>query len=287
MARAKKYGIRELNREFPSDEACLTHLFLASHTIKCSCGGRYALITGRKQFQCSRCRFQIAPMAGTIFEKSKTPLMVWFHALQAFSNAKSGISAKELERQLNVTYKCAYRILKQIRSCLKQSEKKLKGVVELDDGYFGGKRYGGRYNKHYAENMEKKTKVIAAIERGGIIVAKMVKSVNLPALEAFLNRHVDSKDTELMTDSSSRFKNVMKGYNHASVLHKGGQWVQGTVHVNTVESFWSHVKRSMKGTFKSVSKAQFQSYLNAFVWLRNNRHNDRLRFEALLDAVVR
>ena len=105
-----KYGLKQLRKDFPTDKACLDFAFDTLHSRECSCGGQYALRLERKQFQCSKCRFAISPLANTIFEKSSTSLTLWWHALWVFSNAKSGISAKELERQLAVTYKCAHRM---------------------------------------------------------------------------------------------------------------------------------------------------------------------------------
>lgn len=108
MAKEDKYSIRDLKKEFPNDNVCLDYLF-DTLTRDCSCGGKYVRLKGRKQYQCSKCRFQIAPMSNTIFEKSATPLTLWFHAIFIFSNTKSGIFAKEMKRQLGVTYKCAWR----------------------------------------------------------------------------------------------------------------------------------------------------------------------------------
>ena len=113
-----KYGLKQLRKDFPNDKACLQFAFDTLHSSECSCGGVYALRLGRKQFQCSKCRFAISPLANTIFEKSSTPLTLWWHALWVFSNAKSGISAKELERQLAVTYKTAWRLRRLIVSAL-------------------------------------------------------------------------------------------------------------------------------------------------------------------------
>ncbi|MEK7132552.1 MAG: hypothetical protein AAB830_00720 [Patescibacteria group bacterium] len=135
----KKYGIASLRKQFPNDEACLQFIFDALYSRKCSrllgrdlstgqwdghrhlstaCGGVYKRISGRRQFQCSKCRLQIAPTAKTIFCKSNTPLVLWFHAILAFLNAKGGISAKQLERDLEISYKCAWRILSLIRRVL-------------------------------------------------------------------------------------------------------------------------------------------------------------------------
>lgn len=148
MAKANKYSVQDLHNDFPNDEACLDFIFKALHSEKCSCGGTYKKVAKRKKYQCSKCRFQIAPMAGTIFEKSSTQLSLWFHAIWIFSNAKSGISGKELERQLGVTYKTAWRILKHIREALGQPKRKLTGEVEMDEAYFGGKRSAGINNQY-------------------------------------------------------------------------------------------------------------------------------------------
>ena len=118
-----KYGLKQLRKDFPNDRACLKFAFETNHSRECSCGGHYTLRLERKQFQCSKCRFAISPLAKTILEKSSTPLVLWWHALWVFSNVKSGINAKELERQLSVTYKTAWRILSQIRKTLKQDSK--------------------------------------------------------------------------------------------------------------------------------------------------------------------
>jgi transposase len=118
MAGKKKYGISSFNKQFPDEEACLEFIYNVGHTRDCSCGGIYRKIAGRRQFQCSKCRNQVAPTAKTIFNKSETPLVLWFHAILAFFNARGDITAKQLERDLEVTYKCAWRILAIIRGVL-------------------------------------------------------------------------------------------------------------------------------------------------------------------------
>lgn len=293
---SEKYSIKNLKVDFPNDEACLNHLFDKLHSRKCSCGGEYhqlfktgdkGQIIGRRQFQCSKCRYQIAPTAGTMFEKSVTPLTSWFHAIFIFSNAKSGISAKEMERQLGVTYKTAWRILSLIRKSLKQNNTKLKGVVEMDEGHFGGKGNAGENNKDLGKVMKKKSAVIAAMQRGGEMKAKVIPNIGAGYVWGFMNENIDPQGTELMTDSASRYKGVATGYSHFMVNHSQLEFVRGNVHVNHIESFWAHLKRSIKGTYKVISKKHLQDYLDAFVWHYNNRHSDRLRFDALLGRIVR
>ncbi len=286
MSKITKYSIRDLKAQFPTDEACLAFIFDTLHTRKCSCGGEYKQINGRKQFQCGKCRFQIAPASGTIFHKSDTPLSLWFHAIFIFSNAKSGISAKELERQLGVTYKCAWRILSLIRKALKQDNGKLRGDVEIDTGYFGGKGYGGKYNKYQKENIAKKSIVTIAVERGGKARAEIMPDTTANSIQSFIERNIESKATSILSDNAKVYWRSDKTHDRYSVEHSKGEYVREDIHINTVETFFAHLKRSIKGTFKVISKQHLQSYLDAFVFHYNNRHNDRTRFEVLLGTLL-
>ena len=286
MAQENKYSIRDLKRDFSTQEDCLRFIFEALHTEDCSCGGYYTLLEGRKKFQCSKCRYQIAPLTGTIFHKSSTPLPLWFHALFVFSNAKSSISAKELERQLGVTYKTAWRMLNLIRTTLKQDEERLSGDVEVDAAMFGGRYKAGKNNIRTKEMYESKAKVVGAVERGGRAKAFVTNDLKATSFGAFLNMHIDPENTRLLTDKSNVYKNVAKGFDRHVVDHHIQEYVRDDIHVNNVESFWSHMKRSLKGTHKVISKEYLQTYVDAFVWHHNNRHNDRHRFGILLGAVL-
>lgn len=286
MAKGTKYGLNSLKADFPDDASCLTFLFESQHSRECACGGVYALLKGRKQFQCSKCRYQIAPAAGTIFEKSSTPLTLWFHALWIFSNAKSGISAKEMERQLEVTYKTAWRILKLIREALgRDGPRKLRGIVEVDTAYIGGRGYAGENNEGIGEVMASKVAVMGAVERGGRVETRIVPGENAYEYGKFLGESVET-DTLLMTDSTSKLDRAARGYERYSVNHSKKEYARGLVHVNTIESFWGHVKRSLSGTYKGVSKQHLQGYLDSFAFHWSNAHNDRARFSALLGIVV-
>ncbi len=280
-----KYGLTSLKRDFPTDDTCLDFIFETLHSRECSCGGTYKRITGRKQYQCSKCRFQIAPTAGTIFHKSDTPLTLWFHALLVFSNAKSGISAKYLQRELEVTYKCAYRILKLIRTALLQGKDKLDGTVEMDVAYFGGKGIGGKDNKNLSAVMKAKSAVIGAVSRGGEVRFKVVPDASAVTLHAFLEQHVQ-KGARLMTDGALTYTHSAKLYNREYVDHKR-EYARGDVHINNIETLWGHIKRSVRGVQKSISKTELQSYLDGFAFHYNNRHSDSARFGALLGSVLR
>ena len=277
-----KYGIKQLRKDFPTDQGCLEFAFNTLHSRECSCGGTYTPVKGRKQFYCSKCRFQIAPLAGTIMHKSDTPLTLWFHALWVFSNAKSGVSAKELERQLAVTYKCAWRILSLIRKALKQ-DGKLSGDVEMDTAYFGGRFKSGKYNEKQKEAIAAKSVVMGAVERHGKARLIVMPDSTSKAHMDFLAEVIEPYGTRLMTDGTNR---IAVGVNRLTVDHHKGEYVRGDVHANTIDAFWSHIKRSINGTHKVVSKKHLQEYLNAFVFHRNNGDNDKERFFALLKIVM-
>lgn len=286
MAKIHKYGVSDLRKDFPSDEKAAAFIFHARHSSKCSCGGTYRQLQGRRQFQCSKCRFQIAPTAGTIFHKSDTPLTLWLEAIFRFSNAKSGYSAKQLERDLNVTYKTAWRILKLIRKALPKEDNFLDGVVETDTAYFGGRFESGQGNKRQKEAIAAKSVVLGAVERGGKVRVKVSKDATAKSIYRFLDRNVNPITSRLMTDKSRSYKQLQGKYDRESVDHSKKEYVRGDVYVNTMDSFWSHVKRSISGTHKVVSKKHLQSYLDGFAFHYNNRRNDRERFSALLGALV-
>ncbi len=290
MRRQQKYGIPSFKRDFPDNDACFEYIFDAMHTRKCSCGGRYSLMkegtNTKRKFQCSRCRFQISPTAGTIFHKSSTPLTLWFHAILVFSNAKSGISAKQMQRNLEVTYKCAYRILRIIRNMLKQDNVKLKGDVEIDTGYFGGKGYAGKNNEQLSRVMAKKAVVIVAIERGGRVKAEIVSNASSATMTSFIQRNIETKLTSTLTDSSNVYMKSDATHDRYAVDHRKGEYVRGDVHINTVETFFAHLKTSIKGTYKVISKQHLQSYLDGFVFHYNNRYSDKERFSSLIRMLL-
>lgn len=279
MSREAKYSIQDLKKDFPDDEACLSFIFDTLHSRECSCGGVYRRITGRKQFQCSRCRYQIAPTAGTIFQKSSTPLTMWFHAIWIFSNAKSGISAEEMERQLGVTYKCSYRILSTIRHILIQDTIPLAGSIEIDSGYIGGTKRSLKGKR--AQALSQKSIITVAVERGGRIRAKVMPGMGGRYMDTFIKENIAPK-AKIMTDGASLYiRHKTKMVNHSK-----GEYARGKIHINTVESWIGHIKRSISGTYKTISSHRLQSYLDAFVFHYNNRHNDRNRFETLCDVVL-
>lgn len=252
----------KFHTEFPNEEACLAYLvkkrwprkkLYPVHFRKC-----YADKYGKQYF----------PLKGTIFQGSRTPLMKWFFAIYLFSVSKNGVSAAELRRHLGVTEKCAWRMGSQIRKLMKDTGPKLSGVVEADETYIGTRRSG------------RQMVLLGAAQRGGKIRVKATPNRREETVIPFLVKNV-RKGSRLMTDEAYVYQTT-KDYKHKYVTHSKYQWVRGSVHTNNLEGFWSHFKRSIRGTYHGVSKRHLQSYCDQQTFLWNHRGNV---FEALVERL--
>ena len=267
-----RYTIDNLHEKFPDDDACLDFMFAQQYgslTACSKCGvvnPRYYRVRNRKCYECNDCGYQLSPLANTIFHKSDTPLKKWFFAIYMFSVSRNGVSAKELERTLGVTYKTAWRMAKQIRLLMAQEDEKLVGKVEVDETYIGGKhrrRYG----------IEKKQIVFGMVERQGRVKASVVKSSGTRVLLPQITENI-ALGTEIHSDEYRPYSNVTKhGYSHTTVNHSKLEYVRGVAHTNTIEGFWSQLKRSIDGTYHAVSPKYLPSYLNEFVFRYNVRQS--------------
>lgn len=183
-----KYTIKTFKAQFPDDAACLAYIFAlrcpkGTKCAKCGKADAFHPVGRWRAYECA-CGAFFSPCAGTIFHKSPTPLTLWFHAIFLFATAKNGVSAMELTRQLGVTYKCAWRMARQVRLLMAQDEGLLAGVLEADESYVGGKRHGKR-----GLGADGKTPVFGVVERGGRIRAKVLSkarsAIILPLLAGF------------------------------------------------------------------------------------------------------
>jgi transposase-like protein len=182
----------------------------------------------------------------------------------------------ELQRQLGVTYKTAWRMAKQIRS-LFDNDEVLTGEVEMDETYIGGRR-------KMANKFSNKTPVVGAVERGGAIVVKATQDASSTTLQRLLRSHVQIGST-LYTDEWRGYTRAKQlGYNHSTVNHSQKLYVDGIIHTNTIEGFWGQLKGSIRGTYHFVSPKYLQSYLNEFAYRYNHRSSDRL-FDQMIELV--
>jgi len=263
-----RYTFAQFKAEYPDDDTCLRAVLENRYGTTCpKCGvvdTKFYKITGRKAFACLNCRQHIYPLADTIFRKSETRLWNWFYAIYLFSTSKNGVSAKELERHLGVTYKTAWRMAKQIRLLMAQEADLLSGTVEADETYVGGKTKGR------SQRLKNKTPILGAVEKYGTARAKVTDGASATTAKAFLQANVEP-DTNLHTDDSNIYRWAKKHFKHGVVNHSENIYVQNGVSTNTIEGVWSQMKRSIDGTYHVVSPKYLQFYVDEFVFRYNFR----------------
>ncbi len=295
-----RYSMQDFNREFPDDDACLMYIFEQrwsggiAHCEKCEKETKHHRVTGRTAFACDRCGWHIYPLAGTIFEKSSTSLQKWFHAMYQMGSTRCGISAKQIQRESSVTYKTAWRMFKQIRSLMSDRDLQLEGpTVEMDETYYGGVRKKG----HGRPMRGDKTKipVVGIVERKGRAIARATQDVTGATLLPLVRDYVLPEST-VYTDEYKAYggiENIHKpdganaGYIHRRINHSAKVYVHGDIHTNSVEGFWSLIKRGIGGVYHSVSQKYLQTYLDEYSWRYNRRDQGNLLFKALLEQVSR
>lgn len=270
-----------LIERFGSEERCRDYLeeLRWPDGPECPRCGDYTTISriaSRNQYECDACRYQFSVTAGTLIHDSHLPLWKWFLAVYLMCESKKGISAKQLQRMLSVSYKTAWYLSHRIRDAMGDGEQPLlTGTVEIDETYLGGKRKG--YGKGYRGN---KVVIAGAIERGGEIRLRLVPNSRRHSLEGFIASSVDD-DAEMFTDELASYDGIT-GNQHKTVSHKDEEWVRGNVHTNTVESAWSLLKRSVVGTYHHMSVKHLPAYLDEMEWRFNNRENPYLFRDTLL-----
>ncbi|MFC1977197.1 IS1595 family transposase [Chloroflexota bacterium] len=292
-----QYSLMEFMKDYPGDATCLEWLWrnrysddgVNAYCPKCEQERpfqRYKTTQQRQSWTCTACGNHIHPTAGTIFHKSSTSLHLWFYAMYLMTSTRCGISAKQLERELGVTYKTAWRIAKEIRQTLMaQTEEQLGKVegVEMDETYIGGKAH----NMHKAKRAllggrgtAGKAPVWGAVERKGNVVAVTVPNVDRVTLLPHVRKHVMPAST-VYTDEMGAYDPLKRnGYRHQVINHSEHVYVSGDVHTNTIEGFWSLVKRGIGGVYHAVSSKHLQGYLNEYAWRYNHRNGGRVMFES-------
>lgn len=264
-----RYTFEDFRKEYPDDNACLQAVLenrYGSTCPKCgTIGVKFYPISGRKGFVCSSCDHHIYPLSGTIFRKSETSLWKWFYAIYLFSVSKNGVSAKELERHLGVTYKTAWRMAREIRKLMDEGEDPLGPEVEVDETYIGGKH-------RRKDGFSKKSVVFGIVERGGLARTVHMRSSGVRVLIPVILKNTRPGST-IHSDEWPAYKRLPShGYTHTTVNHGDLEYVRGTSYTNTVEGYWSQLKRSIDGTYHAVSPKYLQLYLNEFSFRYNLRH---------------
>lgn len=286
---------------FPTNQACMDYLRdrfypAGSECPSCHKETKFHHIKGRSAYACQYCRHQVYPTAGTIFHKSTTSLQMWFYAVYLMSSTRCGMSAKQLEREIGVTYKTAHRMFKQIRSMLGQDDELLSGSVEMDETYVGGKpRLADRQRKadgsfkrgRTVQSEKKKQMVFGAVERGGRIRAEVVPKDERGGIARRVNEFV-MPSSVVYTDEYVGYDKPGEAFaGHHRIRHAERVYVDGDVHTQTIEGFWSLLKNGIRGVYHSVSDEYLQDYVDEYVWRYNHRDNPRGMFWTFLDRVTK
>ena len=290
-----KYTIKEFRNDYPNDDACLDRIFqLRYHNLVCpKCEGTkpFVKITNRRAYQCPTCSFQLYPTQGTIFEKTTTPLTYWFQAIYLQTTTRNGVAAKELERQLCVCYKTALRMAHQIKILMaNRTIEPLTGVIEGDETFIGGLNKNRHADKKVEDSQGRSCKdkvpVIGILKRGGHIIAKVVDNTSGESLIPFIEERVTKDESILITDEWGAYNSLCKEIHHVVINHNEKEYVRGAFHTNTIEGFWSQLKRTIKGTHIHVSKRHLQKYVDEVCFRYENRNKQDTMFETILSHVV-
>lgn len=287
----QKSGMKlpKLFEQFGSDEKCreyLEHLRWPQGVECPRCGGdSISRIETRKLFECNAesCRYQFSVTAGTVFHDSHLPLAKWFMAIYLIGESKKGISAKQLERTLDVSYKTAWYLAHRIRSAMDEdSPVPLRGIVEVDETFLGGKKSDRPGEGPYSN----KTMILGAVERGGDVRMAIGARRDRKTLHGFIADTVDGGAEAIYTDAAPAYGDLSDHDTvHEIVNHRADEWVRAQVHTNTVEGVWSLLKRSVVGTYHQLTLKHLPAYLDEVAFKFNNRDNPYLFRDTVLRMV--
>ena len=315
----------EGTEQFPDELTAVKHFEQArwKGITKCAYCGSDKVSKRKKdhRFTCLNCNKSFSVTVNTMLHKTRIPLRRWLIAFSLVTDAKKGVSAKQLQRNLGVSYKTAWRMGMKMRKLMREAPVLLDDVVEMDETYVGGKpRKGGLYTLSKSEKAEydktiaklesqfdisegkrkkkwvpaalvkrgrgtRKIPVVGIAERDGKVVAKVMDKLSHENLKAMVQKHVEEEDAVLITDKYSGYNRLDKIIEHIKVDHEKMYSYRG-VNTNTIESFWAIIKRGIMGQYHKVSLKYLPDYITEFVFKYNNRNEDDM-FETLVKNAMK
>ena len=292
-------NIIEIINRFPDQSPCISYLEELRWQNEPECPYCKSKHSSKRhethRHLCNGCNRSYSVLVGTIFESTKLPLTQWFLALALVLNAKKGLSARQLSRDLGVNRKTGWYLQMRIRRGMQDGEDSslFKGIVEVDETYVGGKkanhskkkRQARRDNNQQITGMQDKQPVIGLLERDGRIKLQVVDKAHGKTIKPIIEQTV-SKDATLVTDGFGGYAGLSKIFREHQILNKDQQeYARDKYHTNTMEGFWTLLKRGIYGQYHKVSTRHLQSYLDEFTFKYNHRGN-RFIFELLINKIT-
>ena len=285
--------LRQFLDDFPTEDACLEHLMRQRFGIEHECGScarlaKFYRVKARRSYACEWCGYQVFPTAGTPFDRTRTPLRDWFFVMFMFTSSRNGVAAKKVERELGVTYKTAWRMCHQIRTYMASldSDDPLGGegeIVQIDETFLGGRSNGGGRGRY-----DHMTIVLGMQENGGELVTRVVPDRSRKSIWPEICSFVLPGST-LHTDELMTYRSLsLRGYRHQTCNHGADEYVSKLgATVNTLEGYWSMLKRGISGTHIHVSPKHLWKYLGEFEYRWNMRHVPHLMLDRMMYSFAR
>lgn len=286
--------IIEIQKKYSTKAKCLKLLekLRWPDVVRCAycCSDRTKPAKGEAgRHSCRNCKRTFSVLVGTIFEDTRLELPKWMTLIGLIVNSKQGVSAKELQRNIGVTYKTAYYCAMRVRVGMLMPDTQLQGIIEMDESYFGGKprklpsaKNVPALSRVHAKRGRgtQKISVAGMVERGGAVKPKVVEKLSKRNLLYMLKQYAKEDESMLMTDGFRGYSNLDEYIEHLTINHSK-QFSKGITHINTIEGFWSYVKNGLK-SYKSVSPKYLPFYLMQYEWQYNHRNYRGNKFEAFL-----
>ena len=270
----KAISLIELFERFPNQEAARSYM----EAIRWPNGPECPYCDGTERigkrkggyYRCGPCREDFTVRTGTVMERSHIPLHKWLYAMYMLVTSRKGVSSVELHTKLKITQKSAWFMLHRLREACRDKDSPLSGIVEIDETYVGGKQR----NKHADKKVEGrgpvgKAPVLGMRQRGGKVIAMPIKMTDKGTIQDIIFKHVE-EDTTIYTDEHQSYGGLdLEGYEHDTVNHSEGEYVDGPVHTNSIEAVWAVFKRGLKGIYHHVSVKHLARYVDEYAFRLN------------------